>query len=53
MESMGMFFAALLVFLLVVVITAAILRWLFRINEIVALLKEIVRLLGGVTLVKK
>jgi len=40
-----MFFLMFLVIFFMFIITALIVRWLFRINEIVSLLKEIARLL--------
>ena len=45
MYSMGMFFTGLLFFIITLLITAAILRWFFRINDIIKRLDDIVRLL--------
>ena len=46
MGGPGAFFVGLLVFLVGLVITAALLRWFFRINDIIKRLDDIVRLLG-------
>ena len=45
MGGPGTFFIGLFVFLLGLLITAALLRWFFRINDIIKRLDDIVRLL--------
>lgn len=47
MGSAGMGFAGLLLFLVGLLITAALLRWFFRINDIIKLLEEIKGLLAA------